>query len=150
MQEMLAPSSYIKGTPNWPKSVALITTGVSAAAPPPPASARHPKRPAAATSASGNGDVIEIDIPGRTLNAKSARPNWRRPQAWKDPPPLQNRLPGQVPPPWPPAPQPAPSEWIDAILNDWGGGRLARLLLAPACLRSRSVMSRGYFFSDSD
>ena len=72
MQEMLAPTSYIKGNPDLAKTVALITDGRFSGGTA-GACIGHISPEAAAGGAIGllkDGDVIEIDIPGRTLDAK--------------------------------------------------------------------------------
>ncbi len=85
MQEMLAPTSYIKGNPRLAKSVALITDGRFSGGTA-GACIGHVSPEAAAGGPIGlleNGDLIEIDIPGRTLNVKlsetelaARRKNW--------------------------------------------------------------------------
>ncbi len=72
MQEMLAPTSYIKGNPDLAKTVALITDGRFSGGTA-GACIGHVSPEAAAGGVIGlleNGDVIEIDIPGRKLSVQ--------------------------------------------------------------------------------
>ncbi len=72
MQEMLAPTSYIKANPELAKTVALITDGRFSGGTA-GACIGHVSPEAAAGGAIGlirNGDIIEIDIPGRTLSVR--------------------------------------------------------------------------------
>ncbi|MBI4582257.1 MAG: dihydroxy-acid dehydratase, partial [Planctomycetes bacterium] len=90
MQEMLAPTSYIKGNPALAKTVALITDGRFSGGTS-GACIGHVSPEAARGGTIGlirSGDVIEIDIPGRTLNVKltEAELTERRKQ-WKPPAP---------------------------------------------------------------
>jgi dihydroxy-acid dehydratase len=88
MQEMLAPTSYIKGNPALAKTVALITDGRFSGGTA-GACIGHVSPEAARGGAIGllrNGDIIEIDIPGRTLNARVSetelaerRTHWKAP-----------------------------------------------------------------------
>jgi dihydroxy-acid dehydratase len=90
MQEMLAPTSYIKGNPELAKTVALITDGRFSGGTA-GACIGHVSPEAAAGGAIGllqNDDVIEIDIPGRTLNAKLSDAELaERRKNWTPPPP---------------------------------------------------------------
>jgi len=89
MQEMLAPTSYIKGNPELAKTVALITDGRFSGGTA-GACIGHISPEAAAGGTIGliqNGDVIAIDIPGRTLEVRVSdaelaerRKNWTPPQ----------------------------------------------------------------------
>jgi len=89
MQEMLAPTSYIKGNPSLAKTVALITDGRFSGGTA-GACIGHVSPEAAAGGTIGlleDGDIIEIDIPARTLNVKLSdaqlaerRRNWKRPE----------------------------------------------------------------------
>lgn len=90
MQEMLAPTSYIKGNPALAKTVALITDGRFSGGTA-GACIGHVSPEAANGGEIGllrNGDIVEIDIPGRTLNVKvsDAELAERRKQ-WKAPAP---------------------------------------------------------------
>ncbi len=72
MQEMLAPTSYIKGNPALAKTVALITDGRFSGGTA-GACIGHVSPEAASGGVIGllhNGDVIEIDIPGRKLSVR--------------------------------------------------------------------------------
>ncbi len=72
MQEMLAPTSYIKGNPELAKTVALITDGRFSGGTA-GACIGHVSPEAAAGGTIGllqNGDIIDIDIPGRTLSVQ--------------------------------------------------------------------------------
>ena len=72
MQEMLAPTSYIKAVPELAKSVALITDGRFSGGTA-GACIGHVSPEAARGGAIGllkAGDIIEIDIPGRKLNVR--------------------------------------------------------------------------------
>ena len=72
MQEMLAPTSYIKGTPQLAKTVALITDGRFSGGTA-GACIGHVSPEAAAGGVIGllrDGDIIDIDIPGRKLNVR--------------------------------------------------------------------------------
>ncbi|NLE57301.1 MAG: dihydroxy-acid dehydratase [Planctomycetes bacterium] len=72
MQEMLAPTSYIKGRPELAKTVALITDGRFSGGTA-GACIGHVSPEAASGGVIGllrNGDVIEIDIPGHKLSVK--------------------------------------------------------------------------------
>jgi dihydroxy-acid dehydratase len=72
MQEMLAPTSYIKGNPELAKTVALITDGRFSGGTA-GACIGHVSPEAAAAGAIGllqNGDIIDIDIPGRSLKVQ--------------------------------------------------------------------------------
>jgi dihydroxy-acid dehydratase len=72
MQEMLAPTSYIKGNPDLAKTVALITDGRFSGGTA-GACIGHVSPEAAAGGTIGllrNGDLIDIDIPGRTLQVR--------------------------------------------------------------------------------
>jgi dihydroxy-acid dehydratase len=72
MQEMLAPTSYIKGNPELANSVALITDGRFSGGTA-GACIGHISPEAAAGGVIGlleNGDLIEIDIPARKLSVK--------------------------------------------------------------------------------
>jgi dihydroxy-acid dehydratase len=99
MQEMLAPTSYIKAVPELAKSVALITDGRFSGGTA-GACIGHVSPEAARGGAIGllkAGDIIEIDIPARKLNVRLSdaqlaerRKNGRRP------PRDQDRLPCQV------------------------------------------------------
>ena len=88
MQEMLAPTSYIKGHPELAKTVALITDGRFSGGTA-GACIGHVSPEAAAGGTIGlleDGDLIEIDIPGRKLSVKltegelaERRKKWKRP-----------------------------------------------------------------------
>ncbi len=88
MQEMLAPTSYIKGTPELAKTVALITDGRFSGGTA-GACIGHVSPEAAAGGVIGllrDGDRIDIDIPGRTLKVdlseetlQERRQNWQAP-----------------------------------------------------------------------
>lgn len=72
MQEMLAPTSYIKANPELAKTVALITDGRFSGGTA-GACIGHVSPEAAAGGVIGlvqTGDMIEIDIPGRTLQVR--------------------------------------------------------------------------------
>jgi dihydroxy-acid dehydratase len=90
MQEMLAPTSYIKGNPDLAKTVALITDGRFSGGTA-GAAIGHVSPEAAAGGTIGllqQGDVIEIDIPQRKLNVKlSGDELATRRKAWKQPEP---------------------------------------------------------------
>jgi dihydroxy-acid dehydratase len=90
MQEMLAPTSYIKGNPELANTVALITDGRFSGGTA-GACIGHVSPEAARGGAIGllrNGDIIEIDIPGRTLNVKlSDKELAERQKSWKTPEP---------------------------------------------------------------
>ncbi len=90
MQEMLAPTSYIKADPELAKTVALITDGRFSGGTA-GACIGHVSPEAAAGGAIGllaSGDVIEIDIPGRKLNVRLSQAELsRRRQQWTPPPP---------------------------------------------------------------
>ena len=89
MQEMLAPTSYIKAIPELAKTVALITDGRFSGGTA-GACIGHISPEAAAGGTIGlleNGDLIKIDIPGRTLNVEldeaeleKRRQKWTRPE----------------------------------------------------------------------
>jgi dihydroxy-acid dehydratase len=90
MQEMLGPTSYIKASPQLAETVALITdgrfSGGSAGA-----AIGHVSPEAAVGGPIAllrDGDIIEIDIPGKHLDVKldEAELAARR-KAWKAPPP---------------------------------------------------------------
>ena len=90
MQEMLAPTSYIKARPELANTVALITDGRFSGGTA-GACIGHVSPEAARGGAIAliqSGDVIELDIPGRKLNVKvsDAELAKRRGQ-WKAPPP---------------------------------------------------------------
>jgi dihydroxy-acid dehydratase len=90
MQEMLAPTSYIKADPKLARSVALITDGRFSGGTA-GACIGHVSPEAARGGTIGllkNGDLIEIDIPGRQLNVKISdaelarrRKRWQPPEA---------------------------------------------------------------------
>ncbi len=88
MQEMLAPTSYIKGNPALAKNVALITDGRFSGGTA-GACIGHVSPEAARGGTIGlirTGDVIEIDIPGRTLNVKLTEAQLaERKKSWKAP-----------------------------------------------------------------
>ncbi len=90
MQEMLAPTSYIKGFPELANSVALITDGRFSGGTA-GACIGHVSPEAARGGAIGllqAGDVIEIDIPGRKLNARLSDAELaQRRKAWTPPAP---------------------------------------------------------------
>lgn len=90
MQEMLAPTSYIKGNPALAKTVALITDGRFSGGTA-GACVGHVSPEAAAGGTIAllkNGDLIEIDIPKRKLNVKlSAAELTQRRKEWKRPAP---------------------------------------------------------------
>ncbi|HSW44157.1 MAG TPA: dihydroxy-acid dehydratase [Phycisphaerae bacterium] len=90
MQEMLAPTSYIRARPELANTVALITDGRFSGGTA-GACIGHVSPEAARGGAIAliqPGDVIEIDIPGRKLNVKiSADELAKRKKAWKAPPP---------------------------------------------------------------
>ena len=89
MQEMLAPTSYIKANPDLAKTVALITDGRFSGGTA-GACIGHVSPEAAAGGTIGllrNGDMIDIDIPGRKLSVRLSdaelterRKGWTRPQ----------------------------------------------------------------------
>ncbi|MHC4442211.1 MAG: dihydroxy-acid dehydratase [Planctomycetota bacterium] len=89
MQEMLAPTSYIKARPELAKTVALITDGRFSGGTA-GACIGHVSPEAADGGEIGllvNGDIIEIDIPARKLNVKLSqqeladrRKKWSPPQ----------------------------------------------------------------------
>jgi len=88
MQEMLAPTSYIKGNPDLAKTVALITDGRFSGGTA-GACIGHVSPEAASGGTIGllrDGDVIDIDIPARTLQVRLSdaelaerRKNWTPP-----------------------------------------------------------------------
>ena len=88
MQEMLAPTSYIKANPALAKTVALITDGRFSGGTA-GACIGHVSPEAAAGGAIGllqNGDVIEIDIPGHKLEVKLSDDELaRRREQWTPP-----------------------------------------------------------------
>ncbi|HOW73715.1 MAG TPA: dihydroxy-acid dehydratase [Phycisphaerae bacterium] len=90
MQEMLAPTSYIKGNPELAKSVALITDGRFSGGTA-GACIGHISPEAARGGAIAllqNGDIIEIDIPDRKLNARLSQTDLaKRRKDWKAPEP---------------------------------------------------------------
>ena len=90
MQEMLAPTSYIKGNPDLAKTVALITDGRFSGGTA-GACIGHVSPEAAAGGVIGlleNGDVIEIDIPARKLSVQlSDEELAERLKAWTAPEP---------------------------------------------------------------
>ena len=90
MQEMLAPTSYIKGNPDLAKTVALITDGRFSGGTS-GACIGHVSPEAAAGGAIGllsDGDIIEIDIPGRKLDARVSNEELaKRRKQWKAPEP---------------------------------------------------------------
>jgi len=89
MQEMLAPTSYIKSTPALAKTVALITDGRFSGGTA-GACIGHVSPEAAAGGTIGllrPGDMIDIDIPGRTLSVRLSddelaerRKQWTAPE----------------------------------------------------------------------
>ncbi|NOX54675.1 MAG: dihydroxy-acid dehydratase [Planctomycetes bacterium] len=89
MQEMLAPTSYIKANPELAKTVALITDGRFSGGTA-GACIGHVSPEAAAGGTIGllrNGDIIHIDIPGRKLEVElteeelaERRRQWAPPQ----------------------------------------------------------------------
>ncbi|HPC95828.1 MAG TPA: dihydroxy-acid dehydratase [Sedimentisphaerales bacterium] len=89
MQEMLSPTSYIMGA-GLGESVALITDGRFSGGTR-GACIGHVSPEAAVGGPIGllkNGDVIEIDIPHNTINAKLSDAEWaKRKKAWKAPEP---------------------------------------------------------------
>lgn len=90
MQEMLAPTSYIKGNPALAKTVALITDGRFSGGTA-GACIGHVS-PEAARGGNiallKNGDIIEYDIPGQTLNVKLSDAELaKRRKSWKAPAP---------------------------------------------------------------
>jgi dihydroxy-acid dehydratase len=90
MQEMLAPTSYIKGNPELAKSVALITDGRFSGGTA-GACIGHVSPEAAAGGVIGllrDGDLIDIDIPGRKLHVRlsDAELDGRR-REWTPPEP---------------------------------------------------------------
>ncbi len=90
MQEMLAPTSYIKGNPALSSTVALITDGRFSGGTS-GACIGHVSPEAARGGPIGllrDGDMIEIDIPARTLNVRLSEAELaERRKAWKAPPP---------------------------------------------------------------
>ncbi|MCY2987258.1 MAG: dihydroxy-acid dehydratase [Planctomycetota bacterium] len=90
MQEMLAPTSYIKGNPALAKTVALITDGRFSGGTA-GACIGHVSPEAASGGVIGllrNGDVIEIDIPGRKLSVRLSDAELaERRQHWTAPAP---------------------------------------------------------------
>ncbi|HOA75552.1 MAG TPA: dihydroxy-acid dehydratase [Phycisphaerae bacterium] len=90
MQEMLAPTSYIKGNPALAKTVALITDGRFSGGTA-GACIGHVSPEAARGGAIAllrDGDIIEIDIPARTLNVKLSEAELaERRKTWKAPEP---------------------------------------------------------------
>jgi len=90
MQEMLAPTSYIKGNPALAKTVALITDGRFSGGTA-GACIGHVSPEAACGGNIGllrDGDIIEYDIPGRTLNVKLSDAELaERRKSWKAPAP---------------------------------------------------------------
>jgi dihydroxy-acid dehydratase len=92
MQEMLSPTSYIKGM-GLGKSVALITDGRFSGGTA-GACIGHVSPEAAEGGAIGliqNGDIISINIPEKTVNVKlSAEELEKRRKAWKKPAPRMN------------------------------------------------------------
>jgi len=90
MQEMLAPTSYIKANPALAKTVALITDGRFSGGTA-GACIGHVSPEAARGGAIGlveTGDIIEIDIPGRTLNVKLSKGDLaKRRKKWSPPEP---------------------------------------------------------------
>jgi dihydroxy-acid dehydratase len=90
MQEMLAPTSYIKANPELAKTVALITDGRFSGGTA-GACIGHVSPEAASGGTIGllqDGDMIEIDIPGRKLNVRLSeeqladrRQKWTAPQS---------------------------------------------------------------------
>jgi dihydroxy-acid dehydratase len=89
MQEMLAPTSYIKANPELAKTVALITDGRFSGGTA-GACIGHVSPEAAAGGTIGllqDGDMIEIDIPGRKLNVRLSEAQLAdRRQKWTAPP----------------------------------------------------------------
>jgi dihydroxy-acid dehydratase len=89
MQEMLAPTSYIKGNPALAGSVALITDGRFSGGTA-GACIGHVSPEAAAGGTIGllrDGDIIDIDIPGRSLSVRLSdaelaerRKTWKKPE----------------------------------------------------------------------
>ncbi len=89
MQEMLAPTSYIKANPDLAKTVALVTDGRFSGGTA-GACIGHVSPEAAAGGTIGllrNGDIIDIDIPGRKLSVRLSdaelaerRKSWTRPE----------------------------------------------------------------------
>lgn len=94
MQEMLAPTSYIKARPELAKTVALITDGRFSGGTA-GACIGHVSPEAAAGGAIGllkNGDVIEIDIPNHNLSVKLSDAELaERRKAWTPPKPRYTR-----------------------------------------------------------
>ena len=90
MQEMLAPTSYIKGNPALAKTVALITDGRFSGGTA-GACIGHVSPEAASGGVIGllrNGDVIEIDIPGRKLSVRLSEAELaERRKGWTAPAP---------------------------------------------------------------
>jgi dihydroxy-acid dehydratase len=89
MQEMLAPTSYIKANPELAKTVALITDGRFSGGTA-GACIGHVSPEAASGGTIGllqDGDMIEIDIPGRKLNVRLSEAQLAdRRQKWTVPP----------------------------------------------------------------
>ncbi len=90
MQEMLAPTSYIKGTPELAKTVALITDGRFSGGTA-GACIGHVSPEAAAGGVIGllrDGDLIDIDIPGHSLKVRlSDQELDERRKCWQPPAP---------------------------------------------------------------
>jgi dihydroxy-acid dehydratase len=90
MQEMLAPTSYIKGTPELAKTVALITDGRFSGGTA-GACIGHVSPEAAAGGTIGllrDGDIIDIDIPGRKLSVRLSEDELQqRREKWTPPEP---------------------------------------------------------------
>jgi len=91
MQEMLSPTSYIMGA-GLGESVALITDGRFSGGTR-GACIGHVSPEAAVGGPIGllkNGDIIEIDIPNNTMNARLSDAEWaQRKKAWK---PMEPRI----------------------------------------------------------
>jgi len=91
MQEMLSPTSYIMGA-GLGESVALITDGRFSGGTR-GACIGHVSPEAAVGGPIGllkNGDIIEIDIPNNTINARLSDAEWaKRKKAWK---PMEARI----------------------------------------------------------
>jgi dihydroxy-acid dehydratase len=87
---MLAPTSYIKGNPELAKTVALITDGRFSGGTA-GACIGHVSPEAAAGGAIGllkNGDIIDIDIPGRKLSVQLSDEQFaERRSQWTEPEP---------------------------------------------------------------
>ena len=92
MQEMLSPTSYIKGM-GLGNSVALVTDGRFSGGTA-GACVGHISPEAAEGGVIGllrDGDVIELDIPGRTINVKLSEEELEeRRKAWSPPEPRMN------------------------------------------------------------